>query len=64
MKFNNNNINVCFVSIILTFYRRNGIKGYYNGLKPYCLRMVPATALTFVTYEKVLELLEDITRNP
>lgn len=34
------------------------MRGYYGGLLPYCLRVVPATAITFVVYEKVCELLQ------
>lgn len=42
--------------IRLTF-RHEGVRGFYKGLAPNLLRVVPATAITFVVYEKVLELL-------
>ncbi|XP_063602080.1 solute carrier family 25 member 32-like [Penaeus indicus] len=32
-------------------WRQNGVRGYYKGLLPNLLRVVPATALTFVVYE-------------
>ncbi|KAG7166805.1 Mitochondrial folate transporter/carrier-like [Homarus americanus] len=33
-------------------WRQHGLLGYYKGLFPNLLRVVPATALTFVVYEK------------
>lgn len=32
-------------------FRHNGVRGYYKGLLPNIMRVVPATALTFVVYE-------------
>lgn len=37
--------------------RREGVGGLYKGLVPNVLRVMPQSALTFVVYEKVLDLL-------
>lgn len=37
--------------------RVHGVPGYYKGLAPNLLRVVPATALTFVVYENVSQFL-------
>jgi hypothetical protein len=41
----------CFFLIFLC--RNEGVSGYYKGLVPNLLRVVPATAITFVIYENV-----------
>ncbi|KAK8751744.1 hypothetical protein OTU49_010094 [Cherax quadricarinatus] len=38
-------------------WRQHGALGYYKGLSPNLLRVVPATALTFVVYEKTSHFL-------
>lgn len=43
--------------IIICFFRLNGLLGYYRGLSPNLMRVVPATALTFVVYEKTSHFL-------
>lgn len=43
--------------VILNIARTEGVYGFYKGLLPCLLRVVPATAITFVTYENVVRLL-------
>ena len=43
--------------VILSISKTEGISGFYKGLLPCLLRVVPATAITFVTYENVIRLL-------
>jgi len=38
---------------ILKTWRNEGVYGFYKGLKPNLIRVVPATAITFVVYEHV-----------
>ncbi|KAF2356904.1 Mitochondrial substrate/solute carrier [Trinorchestia longiramus] len=35
-------------------WRHHGVRGFYRGLVPNLLRVVPATAITFVVYEKIV----------
>ena len=35
------------------FFRYEGFKGFYKGIVPNLLRVIPATAITFVVYENV-----------
>ena len=42
-----------FGSSLVLHSRLEGPLGFYKGLKPNLMRVVPATAITFVTYEKV-----------
>eukprot|EP00884_Botryococcus_braunii_P010077 jgi/Botrbrau1/19070/Bobra.0785s0001.1 len=41
-----------------TILRREGVGGLYKGLLPNMLRVMPQSALTFVVYEKVLDVLD------
>ncbi|XP_047482016.1 mitochondrial folate transporter/carrier-like [Penaeus chinensis] len=43
-------------------WRQNGVRGYYKGLLPNILRVVPATALTFVVYEHTSHFLLDLRK--
>ena len=38
-------------------FRYEGPLGFYKGLKPNLMRVVPATAITFVVYEQVSHFL-------
>ena len=38
--------------------RREGVAGLYKGLVPNVLRVMPQSALTFLVYEKVMQLLQ------
>ncbi|KAF8763643.1 Mitochondrial folate transporter/carrier like protein [Argiope bruennichi] len=39
------------LEVVRRTWRYEGIKGYYKGIVPNMLRVVPATAITFVVYE-------------
>jgi len=41
------------VACVQHTFRNEGFSGFYKGLTPNLMRVVPATAITFVTYEKV-----------
>ena len=43
------------VQVIL---RREGMRGLYKGLVPNVLRVMPQSAITFLVYEKAMQLLE------
>lgn len=38
--------------------RREGLPGFYRGLVPNVLRVVPQSAITFVVYESVMKWLQ------
>ena len=38
--------------VIVKIWRQEGIKGYYKGLAPNLLRVLPGTWVTFLVYEK------------
>ena len=44
--------------------RREGVRGLYKGLLPNVLRVMPQSAITFLVYEKVMQLLESDVRWP
>ena len=48
-----------FFSFFLRF-RHEGLGGFYKGLVPNLIRVVPATAITFVTYEKVSHFIKQL----
>ncbi len=37
--------------------RREGVRGLYKGLLPNVLRVMPQSAITFLVYEKIMQLL-------
>ena len=37
----------------MCLWKYEGVKGFYKGLVPSLMRVVPATMITFVTYENV-----------
>lgn len=39
---------------VLEMYRTEGLKSFFKGLLPHCLRVAPSAGLTFVVYEEVL----------
>ena len=41
-------------------WRREGLLGFYRGLGPGLLRVLPQSALTMTVYEKVLRWLPDM----
>ena len=48
------------VQVIL---RREGVRGLYKGLVPNVLRVMPQSAITFLVYEKVMQLLDQHLRS-
>lgn len=50
------------VNVIRDIYRRQGVIGFYAGLPTNILRVIPASAVTFLSYETILKLLGH--RNP
>merc|ERR1711953_709298 len=48
------------IHCIRSTFRNESIGGFYKGLYPNLLRVVPATAITFVVYEKVSQFLSDL----
>ncbi len=45
------------VNTALQIFKKEGMLGFYKGMVPNLLRMVPSTSMTFVVYEKVKEAL-------
>lgn len=45
-------------SVIRSTYRREGIKGFYAGLRIDLVRVLPANSIMFVTFELVKKYLE------
>ncbi|XP_003387458.1 PREDICTED: mitochondrial folate transporter/carrier-like [Amphimedon queenslandica] len=45
------------ISTIKRTWRNEGYKGFYKGLKPNLIKVVPATCITFVVYEYMSKLL-------
>lgn len=43
--------------------RNEGIRGFYKGIGPSLLRVVPASAITFVVYERTLRVAQDYKKN-
>merc|ERR1711978_233255 len=48
------------LSCVQTTFRHEGLGGFYKGLVPNLIRVVPATAITFVTYEKVSHFIKQL----
>lgn len=45
------------------YFRFEKIGGFYKGLKPNLTRVVPATCVTFVTYEKMSHYLLNMNKS-
>eukprot|EP00049_Salpingoeca_infusionum_P000709 m.41833 g.41833 ORF g.41833 m.41833 type:complete len:363 (+) comp10617_c0_seq2:215-1303(+) len=45
------------LDIIKEVYHRNGAAGFYRGLRPYLVRVMPATCSTFLIYEQLQHFL-------
>ena len=43
-----------FVSVLRLTARREGLRGFYRGIVPNVLRVMPQSAITFLVYESVL----------
>lgn len=50
------------IDCVRTTFRNEQFRGFYKGLVPNLLRVVPATAITFVVYEKVSHYLAEKIR--
>lgn len=48
---------------ITQIWRKEGIKGYYKGLGPNLLRVLPSTWMTFLVYENTKAYLTNLTVN-
>ena len=46
-------------SLAPTVLQREGLGGFYKGLVPNVLRVMPQSALTFLVYESVMRVLAD-----
>lgn len=42
-------------------WKREGLLGFYKGIGPALLRVMPQSALTLVAYENILRLLDSAT---
>lgn len=40
-----------FMEVLKKIYKQHGIKGFYLGLKPDLVRILPSNAIIFVVYE-------------
>ena len=49
--------------IIKMIYRENGIQGFYRGLTTNFIRVLPASGITFVTYEFLLHQLQSLSQS-
>lgn len=45
-----------FFQTLLTVWREEGVRGVYGGMSTHLLRVVPNTAIVFVTYEAVVKM--------
>lgn len=48
-----------FIDVIKKTYEREGISAFFKGVIPALYRVIPASCLTFVTYEFILRQLQD-----
>ena len=47
-----------FVQTVMTVWREEGRKGLYGGMSAHLMRVIPNTAILFLTYETVVHLLD------
>ena len=40
-----------FLKVMKYVYRERGLKGFYGGLKPDLIRLLPSNTIVFVVYE-------------
>ena len=48
---------VNMLTLVKTIYKKEGLSGFYRGMLPNYLKVVPAIAVSFVTFEAVRGLL-------
>lgn len=53
-KYENNIRSTC-----IRIYRNEGMGGFFKGCIPNAIRVMPASAITFVVYEEITDLLRD-----
>lgn len=46
--------------VIMKIWRQEGMKGFYKGLAPNLLRVLPSTWVTFLVYEKTRLFLQNV----
>jgi hypothetical protein len=46
-----------FLNVSRHIYGQSGIRGFYLGLKPDLIRLIPSNAILFVTYEQLKKYL-------
>ena len=46
-----------FVNIVKFILKESGFSGFYSGLKPDLIRLIPSNAITFIIYEKMKQFL-------
>jgi solute carrier family 25 phosphate transporter 23/24/25/41 len=39
------------IDVVLKTYHQDGLRGFYRGLVPNLIKVVPAVSLTYITYE-------------
>lgn len=45
------------VQHIITIMEEQGLRGFYRGFTPNCMKVVPAVSISFVVYEQMRNLL-------
>ncbi|XP_021949231.1 mitochondrial folate transporter/carrier [Folsomia candida] len=50
------------IDVMRQTWRNEGLRGYYKGLLPNLIRVVPATAITFVVYEETSTYLKSLRK--
>lgn len=50
--------------VMTQIWRREGARGYYKGLGPNLLRVMPSTCVTFLVYEKTKLILPRLCKTP
>ena len=48
-----------FFQTLLKVWRDEGMKGLYGGMSAHLIRVVPNTAIVFLTYEAVVQLIDN-----
>ena len=48
-----------FFQTLFKVWRDEGMRGIYGGMSAHLIRVVPNTAIVFLTYEAVVQLIDD-----
>jgi len=51
-----------FVNTVRVIMRREGLRGFYKGVFPNLLRVMPQSAVTFLVYEATLRIIDDLSK--